>query len=178
MIYLFDIIDRNSNRINKLISDLLQSTKFSELNFKNMTVNNLIEESLAMAKDRMGLNQIKIEKNYGEPCTVHVDEEKMKIALLNIIINAIEAMDKEGGILKISTKKEAGNCAISISDNGIGMDEGALSKLFEPYFTSKVNGNGLGLANTQNIIFNHKGTINVISTPGKGSTFTVKLAVA
>lgn len=178
MLYLFDIIDRNSNRINKLISDLLQTTKFSELSFTEVSLNELLDETLLMAEDRIGLNHITIEKKYAANIRINVDKEKIKIAFLNIIINAIEAMEPELGVLKIETKTEGKNCIINISDNGTGMDENSLSKLFEPYFTNKPSGNGLGLANTQNIIFNHKGTINVSSTEGKGSIFIIRLAVA
>jgi len=177
MLYLFDIIDRNSKRINKLISDLLNTTKFSELNFTSVSINDLMEESLAMAKDRIGLQHVIIEKTYDATCCIQVDKEKLKIAFLNIIINAIEAMEPEKGILSIVTKTEGGHCIVTISDNGTGMDEAALSKLFEPYFTSKPNGNGLGLANTQNIIFNHKGFITVSSNEGKGTTFNVRLVI-
>ena len=106
------------------------------------------------------------------------DFDKLKFAFLNIIINAIEAMEPEKGILKVGTKIEGKTCVVDISDNGIGMDEVSLSKLFEPYFTNKPNGNGLGLANTQNIIFNHKGTINVSSTEGQGTTFVIRIAIA
>jgi signal transduction histidine kinase len=80
-------------------------------------------------------------------------------------------------VLKISTGILQHFCVIDITDNGIGMDENSLTKLFEPYFTSKPKGNGLGLANTQNIIFNHKGTINVSSTLGKGTTFIIRLSL-
>ena len=173
--YFFDVIERNSKRINKLISDLLQTTKFSDLNFTNIAASKLIDETLLLAKDRIDLNQVQLEKNYRQVQNINVDVEKMKIALLNIIINAIEAMQPGKGILKISTRKENSNCVIEITDNGAGMDETELSKLFEPYFTSKPNGNGLGLANTQNIIFNHKGSISVSSRPGKGSVFTIFL---
>jgi signal transduction histidine kinase len=178
MLYLFDIIDRNSNRINKLISDLLQTTKFSELSFTVVSINDLLEETLLMAKDRIGLNHITIEKKYNPNIRINVDKEKMKIAFLNIIINAIEAMEPDKGILKVGTKIDGKVCVVNISDNGIGMDEISLGKLFEPYFTNKPNGNGLGLANTQNIIFNHKGTINVSSTEGTGTTFVIRLAIA
>lgn len=176
--YLFDVIDRNSNRINKLISDLLISTKFSELNFSTSTLSNLLDETLAMAKDRIDLNRVKVEKDYAAVANINIDFEKMKIAFLNIIINAIEAMEPGKGVIKIATKNEGNNCIITIADNGSGMDEVSLSKLFEPYFTNKPNGNGLGLANTQNIIFNHKGIINVSSDPGKGTTFYITLEVA
>lgn len=178
MLYLFDIIDRNSNRINKLISDLLLTTKFSELSFTLVSLNELLEETLLMAKDRIDLNHITIEKKFNTNIWISVDKEKMKIAFLNIIINAIEAMEPEKGILKVGTKIEGKTCVVDISDNGIGMDEVSLSKLFEPYFTNKPNGNGLGLANTQNIIFNHKGTINVSSTEGQGTTFVIRIAIA
>jgi signal transduction histidine kinase len=178
MNYLFDIIDRNSNRINKLISDLLQTTKFSELIFSTVLVNELLEETLLMAKDRIDLNKITIEKNYTADTRVNVDREKIKLAFLNIIINAIEAMEINKGVLKISTSVQEKFCMIDITDNGIGMDENSLTKLFEPYFTNKPKGNGLGLANTQNIIFNHKGTIHVSSTLGKGTTFIIRLSLA
>jgi signal transduction histidine kinase len=177
-LYLFDIIGRNSNRINKLISELLQTTKFSELSFTTISVNDLLEDTLAMAKDRIELNHIIIEKNYKAACCINVDSEKIKIAFLNIIINAIEAMETGKGILKVGTKTEGKICVVDITDNGIGMDENSLSKLFEPYFTNKPNGNGLGLANTQNIIFNHKGIIHVSSTEGKGTTFIIRLNIA
>ena len=131
-----------------------------------------------MAKDRIGLSHIRIEKNYNGNIKINVDKEKMKIAFLNIIINSIEAMEPDKGILTIGTALEGKFCVIDITDNGTGMDENSLSKLFEPYFTSKPNGNGLGLANTQNIIFNHKGTINVLSKEGKGTTFLIRLSTA
>jgi signal transduction histidine kinase len=176
--YYFNVIERNSERINNLISGLLQSTKFSELNFSRVSINTLLDEALAMANDRIGLQAMTVEKNYGLILDINVDRERMKIAFLNIIINAVEAMEKGKGILKISTAQENNNCIIKIEDNGTGMGETTLSKLFEPYFTSKQNGNGLGLANTQNIIFNHKGNISVSSQPGKGTIFYISIPVA
>ena len=104
-----------------------------------------------------------------------VDKEKIKLAFLNIIVNAIEAMEKKSGILLIKTGKQGNKCIVEINDNGTGMDEETLQKLFEPYFTSKVKGNGLGLTNTQNIILNHKGIINVRSKTGNGSSFIITL---
>ncbi len=175
--HLMDIIDRNSHRINKLISDLLQSTKFTELTYTTVPVSRILEESLAMAEDRINLKEITVEKELGTDCLVKVDMEKIKIPFLNIIINAIEAMDEKKGLLKIKTRQEGNKCIITISDNGAGMDEAALSKLFEPYFTTKQKGNGLGLTNTQNIILNHKGTINVQSQTGVGTTFIIELMV-
>ena len=172
---LFDMVNRNSKRINQLITELLNATRFAELNYQPMSINLILDEALELAKDRITLTHIQIEKNYSlDICDIQADKEKVKIAFLNMIVNAVEAIDGEGGILKISTKGKNGKCVVEICDNGIGMDKESMGKLFEPYFTTKQKGNGLGLTNTQNIILNHKGTIEVESTPGKGTTIILK----
>ncbi len=176
---LFDMVNRNSQRINQLITELLNATRFAELTYQPATVNNLLDEALELAKDRIALKQITIEKKYApEKLIISADREKMKIALLNLLVNAVEAIPEKTGIIKINTRNEAGKCLIEITDNGIGMDAIALSKLFEPYFTTKQKGNGLGLTNTQNIILNHKGSIHVESSPGKGSSFILRFDLA
>jgi signal transduction histidine kinase len=176
---LLEMISRNAARINQLVSELLNATRFANLEFQRMDINQLIEEMMEMAKDRIDLNHILVEKNYSrKPCIVMVDSEKMKLALLNIVVNAIEAMEKDKGVLSLETKKQGDKCIIEIRDNGKGMDEDVLQKLFEPYFTGKLNGNGLGLTNTQNIIFNHKGSIKVFSKPDQGAIFTIVLNIA
>ena len=173
---LLDMIGRNSIRINQLISDLLNATKIIELNIRPVSINKILDETLEMATDRLDLSQVKVEKNYAaDVCNVFVDEEKIKIAFLNIIVNAIEAMEKSKGILSLRTKNGGDSCIIEIEDNGNGMDDDTLQKLFEPYFTNKPNGNGLGLTNCQNIILSHRGNITVKSKLRKGTSFIVTL---
>jgi signal transduction histidine kinase len=173
---LLEMISRNAGRINQLVSDLLNATRFAHLNYETTDTRQLLEETLDMAKDRIELNHVQVKKLYSkEPCNVIVDAEKMRLALLNIIVNAIEAMEKGKGVLLIKTLKQENKCIIEIKDNGKGMDEEVLQNLFEPYFTGKLKGNGLGLTNTQNIIFNHKGSIKVYSKPGQGATFMIIL---
>jgi signal transduction histidine kinase len=173
---LLDMIRRNANRINQLVSDLLQSTRFAQLTFAEASVSKLIDETLELAKDRVELKKVRIIKEYGSPdCLVTVDVEKMRLALLNIIVNGIEAMEDQGGVLTLRSTIGKGSCGIEISDNGSGMDEETQQKIFEPYFTSKNTGNGLGLTNTQNIILNHGGTIHVKSQPNGGTSFKVLL---
>ena len=171
--FLFDMINRNSNRINQLISDLLNSTKFSELNYEKIPVNNLLDETLQEAEDRIALNKVQVIKKYTRAAgNVSVDKVKIKIALLNIIINAIEAMEqKEERVLTVETKVEGKKCKIVISDNE------SVGRLFEAYFTSKPKGNGLGLTNTQNIILNHNGEISVDSSKGVGTNFIINLDI-
>jgi signal transduction histidine kinase len=180
--FLFEMINRNSQRINQLISDLLTSTKFSELNLEKLTVNELLEEALIEAKDRIRLNEVTLLKAFQPNMPkIAVDKSKMKIALLNIIINGLESM--EGQAIKrltieTSLDETVEKCVIKITDTGIGMSHESLSKLFEPYFTNKKNGNGLGLTNTQNIILNHKGEIHVASEPNEGTSFEITLDAA
>lgn len=172
---LLEMIKRNSKRINDLITDLLNSTKFSELNPQKVFVHDVLDQALQLASDRINLKGIQISKVYAVPREVEIDPEKMKIAFLNIIINALEAMEQDKGILDIKVINQDKNCLITIKDNGCGMDKDSLQRIFEPYFTSKNEGNGLGLTHTQNIILNHNGKINVISTPGYGTTFLIEI---
>ncbi|MDR3711790.1 MAG: CHASE3 domain-containing protein [Puia sp.] len=173
---LLDMINRNSLRINQLITDLLNSTKFAELSHKRVSINQILDETLELAKDRIELNNIWVEKKYSDGiCDVSVDIERIKIAFLNIIVNAIEAMEPGHGILQIKTEDRDNRCVVTITDNGSGIDAESLSKLFEPYFTSKTKGTGLGLTNTQNIILNHNGHISTESAVGKGTAFSITL---
>jgi signal transduction histidine kinase len=176
---LLDMINRNANRINQMISDLLTSTKFAQLQYSKTNINSLLDETVELAKDRIGLKHIKLETNYSKPGSeVFVDSEKMKIAFLNVIVNAIEAMEKDKGVLEIQTSETNDRCVVDIKDNGSGMDEETLQKLFDPYFTKKAGGNGLGLTHTQNIILNHKGSIHAKSRLNQGSIFTIILNIA
>lgn len=176
---MLQMVSRNSARINGLITDLLNSTKFTDLVYKRVSVNQLLDETLELAKDRILLKNITVSKTYADDiCEISVDVERMKIAFLNIIVNAIEAMERGKGILQLKTMNRDDKCVITITDNGPGIDEESLSKVFEPYFTSKTRGTGLGLTNTQNIILNHKGHISLESKKGTGTTFTIQLDFA
>ncbi|MGE7773322.1 ATP-binding protein [Chitinophaga sp. NPDC101104] len=171
-----DIIERNCTRINQLVTELLQSTRMMELHLQEHDLNDLIHSSLALATDRLQLNGIRLEEDYAkEKIMLTVDDEKIRIALLNILINAIEAMMPGKGVLTVSTYAEGKSAIIRIQDNGTGIPEENKSRLFDPFFTSKTKGTGLGLTSTQNIIINHKGHIQVESTIGEGTTFIITL---
>lgn len=172
----FDIITRNCDRINQLITEMLNSSKPAELKFTSYSLKNIMEESLELANDRIALKGIKVEKQFDtEGRKVFIDPEKIKIALLNIVINAVEAMEPKKGILTIKNEVRNSKCLISISDNGAGISNENLRKLFDPFYSGKPKGMGLGLTTSQNIVLNHKGTIDVESEPGKGTTFIIGL---
>ncbi|RYF92402.1 MAG: histidine kinase, partial [Chitinophagaceae bacterium] len=173
---LLDMIDRSATRINQLVSDLLNSTRVEQLEYIQTDINILIDEALELAQDRLDLSHINLSKDYSSSLPgILIDTGKIKLAFLNIIVNAIESIEGGRGELSIRTYAANDKCHIEFRDNGIGMDEDTQLKLFEPYFTGKPQGNGLGLTHTQAIILNHKGSINVYSKPGQGSTFTIIL---
>ncbi len=167
-----DIISRNSKRINDLISELLNSSRPTELMMEKAALQNLIDESISIASDRIALKKIKLDLAYPDkPAIIIGDAEKLKIVFLNIIINAIEAINHDLGLLQISVEDVQSSYRVSISDNGSGIPEENQSRLFEPYFTSKRNGMGLGLASTLTILQSHKSAIDVKTKLGEGTTF-------
>jgi PAS domain S-box-containing protein len=169
-----DIIQRNANRIEELIGEMLSSSRPRELDLELVPLEDIVEETLAMANDRINLNQIKLEKNIqkGLPRLL-ADKEKLKIALLNIIINAIEAMQAGKGVLKIDVKWSDGLGVICVSDNGKGIEIEDMEKLFDPFYTNKEGGMGLGLTSTKNILNSHSATVEVKSKVNEGTSFCI-----
>jgi PAS domain S-box-containing protein len=172
---MLDIIDRSSSRINKLITELLNSSKPTEMNFQKASLNKCVQEAIELAEDRIKLNDIELETHLDKEIEFAFDFSNMKIALLNIFINAIEAMDKEEKLITVNLYESLPEYHIKITDNGKGLEKNRLTQLFDPFFTGKTSGMGLGLTSTQNIINQHGGNIDVDSELGEGTEFTINL---
>lgn len=169
-----DIINRNCDRINQLLTQLLESAKPTDLKLEPASLNEVLDETIKHAEDRLKLRGMSLIKNYQDNLPlIPVDKEKLKIAFLNIIINAIEAMSDGEGILKINTLGEKEIAQVEIEDNGSGIPKEHLNKLFDAFFTGKRNGIGLGLTSTHNIISTHKGNIDIKSEVGAGTKFII-----
>jgi PAS domain S-box-containing protein len=169
-----EIIERNANRIEQLISEMLNSSKPRELNLELAPITEILDQTLALSFDRINLNQIKLEKNFpGELPRILLDREKIKIALLNIIINGLEAMQPGTGVLKVSAELRNGSVVALISDNGKGIAPEDIEKLFDPFYTDKPGGMGLGLTSTKNILNSHNAEVEVMSAIGEGTTFSI-----
>ena len=169
-----DIIQRNSKRIGDLITELLDTSRPSELVFERCTLQGIMDESIADALDRITLQRTNMQIRYcNDACYVMANRDKLKIAFLNIVINAIEAMPPGNGELDIDINTNGIMHTVIIKDNGCGIAEEHITRLFEPYFTSKRNGMGLGLAATLNILQSHKAHIDVTSALNQGTTFTI-----
>jgi len=124
-----------------------------------------------MVKVPANINVLNLTEN--EP-KIKVDGQKITRVFVNIIQNAIEAMP-EGGTLTVSTRQSNGNLETAFSDTGVGMTEEVMGQIWTPLFTTKSRGIGLGLPASRRIVEAHQGSIFVESTPGKGSTFIVRL---
>lgn len=171
-----DIISRGSGRINDLLLDLIAPVRAEEIKSEKYSIHQLLDEVLVMAEDRIMLKNITVRKDYGaHDCKIVLNEPKMKIALSNIIVNAIEAITREDGKLKILTKSTGDKFIIQIEDNGCGISKENVKKIFKPYFTSKPGGLGLGLVSTLDILRLNHVTVKVESEVGKGTCFILSL---
>jgi len=170
-----EIVQRNGKRIGDLITELLNSSRLSsQIHLNKMSLKEALDTAISSAMDRLTLKHIELQVSYpDEDCYVLLDPEKMQLAFLNIIINAIEAMEEDAGKLTITVTPTEDEYFVEITDNGSGISEENMSRLFEPYFTSKRNGMGLGLASTLNIIQSHNAHIDVRSELGKGTSFII-----
>lgn len=174
-----EIIERNAKRIDTLITEMLNSSKPKDLNLELADVTDILNETIALATDSINLNQIKLKKTFTENLPrILVDREKLKIAFLNIIVNAIEAMERGTGELSVDVKRVEHTIVVTISDNGKGIPAEDIEKLFDPFFTEKPGGMGLGLTSTKNIISSHNAAIEVESKVHKGTSFIIYFKLA
>jgi signal transduction histidine kinase len=170
-----DIIVRSSLRINILINELLKNQQANEVHTEKFAIHELVDEVLAMAEDRIRLKNIVVYKEYAvKDCHIALNEREMKIALTNIIINAIDAMSPNEGELKLVTKSDDDRCTLFIEDNGCGISEENMKSIFKPYFTNKLGGMGLGLATTYDILRLNDVSINVESVVDEGTRFILE----
>jgi PAS domain S-box-containing protein len=176
--YYFDIIKRNSHRIGNLITELLQTSNPAHIELKKQPVNDLVEKAVDTAHDRILLKNIKTLKHYTpENPLINADASKLQMALTNLIINAVEAMTENNGVLTIETESLTDSCRIIIEDNGCGMTAEQQNRLFEPYFTAKSKGLGLGMTTIMNIVQAHGGQLLFTSELHKGTRFFLSFPI-
>jgi PAS domain S-box-containing protein len=172
----FDIILSNVRRIDQLISELLNSSKPKELKIREHDLNQVMEETILLIKDRLNLQGMQLVKDFAPDLpTIQLDKEQIKTALLNVLVNALEAMETDKGILRLTTRPGPEGVVLEVMDNGCGINKEHLHKLYEPFFTSKRGGMGLGLTAVRGIIHSHKGEIEINSQLNEGTTFKVFL---
>ncbi len=170
---LWEIVERSEVKIDNLITELLQSSNAAGMSLQKLSLNGIAEELVNSVRDKATLRNIAVALTPAttETLIIRADAVKLKMALSNILVNAIEAVSQDIGKVDIYFRVAGSKAELVISDNGMGITAENKEKLFEPYFTSKRTGIGLGLATTLNILRAHHAEIEVESEPGKGATF-------
>ena len=167
-----DIVDDEINTSNKIINDLLGFSRLGKPAVTPTLVKKVVEEAVARAPIP---ENIELTTNLDSDSTeIAVDAGQIQQVLINVITNAVQAMP-EGGKLTISTRERKRFLELDVTDTGSGITNETKGKIFEPLFTTKAKGIGLGLAVSKSIIDRHGGQIEAKSTEGKGTTFTIKL---
>jgi len=163
-------------RINKLVADFLSFTRPHELKMRSLNLRAEIADSMRIVEDQAAENNIKIDINFdGNSPVITGDQESLRSVFTNLFLNAVQSMGVDGGKVIVNVNEKNNHVQIEITDTGCGIPPEHLPKLFEPYFSTKDTGTGLGLAIVKKNLEEHNGTIDVQSTPNKGTTFTVTL---
>ena len=169
------LIPSEVERINNIIHQLLDFSKPIPPSFRDTNIHHLINDILVFFNSEFLKRRIRISEAYSDSTLIiRIDPSQIKQALLNIILNGIDAMPR-GGNIAFRTLIDNKYFKIYISDSGRGIAKGDLKHVFDPFFSTKDEGTGLGLSVTHQIIKNHKGIIEVQSEIGKGTTFILSL---
>ncbi len=171
------IIDEEINRLNGIIVDFLFAVRPMNTNLEKESINDIIEDLMEFIRPELESAKITVELGLEKDLPyLPLDVKYIKQALLNIIKNAEAAMP-EGGYLRVTTRQEEGFITVKIADSGAGIPDHLMDKIFEPYFTTKEFGSGLGLTLVYKIIKEHDGEISVESREGKGTTFSLNFPI-
>ncbi len=172
-----DVINEEIERLNGIVVDFLFAVRPMDTDMKKTDLNQVILDLVEFVKYEAAESNVQVKTELGSSiCKVEIDEKYIKQALINIIKNGIAAME-DGGTLTLSTWENSGYVHIDITDTGVGIPEEKVAKIFEPYYTSKEFGSGLGLTVVYKVVREHGGEISVQSKEGRGTTFTISLPV-
>jgi two-component system, NtrC family, sensor histidine kinase PilS len=171
---LMDIVLREAARLDQLVTRFLEFSRPAPPKRKDTDVARVLEETLQVFANDPAAARVRLEPSL-RAVVVPCDPDQIRQVFWNLLANAAQAVDGEGGRIQVACAPEGAGAAVTISDDGPGIALADLSRIFEPFFTTKQQGTGLGLATVQRIVDAHGGTIEVASEPGRGATFTVRL---
>ncbi len=170
------IIQDETKRLNKIVEDFLGLSRSNRMEFKAQSITGLLDRVFFLLREEAGPRGIHVEKQWtNQSLRVFMDAGKMEQALLNIIRNAMESIAGEGYITMSCAVQGKDRVCIRVKDTGNGIPAGEEDRIFDPFYTNKENGVGLGLAIAHEVVLAHGGEIRVKSAVGEGSTFEVLL---
>jgi signal transduction histidine kinase len=168
-------------RVERSVKHLLTYAKEEDYKFDNVNLASVLDAALTQMKAKLEMGAVAVSRSYIGGPTVRADADKLRQVFSNIIDNAIDAMEKvaEGRKLELSIQSNrAGLATVRIRDNGCGIADDKLAKIFNPFYTSKPNGTGLGMAVAKKVIDAHRGAIDVQSQMGAGTEFAISLPLS
>ncbi len=169
------IIAAETERLNHIIRNFLQAARRPPLRFQLENLNAVLEDAISFLGEEMKKNGVLCRFRADETLPAFLlDRERLYQAFINLLLNAMEAMPK-GGTLKIAIRHREKLVTVEFRDSGSGIAPEDLPHIFEPYYTTKPEGSGLGLMTVYNVVTEHGGQVEVSSKPGKGSLFTLRL---
>ncbi len=172
-----DIAKAEIKRLDEIVRRFLIAIRPHQPDYRKANINNIVESVLDFMYFEISQQDIAIEKEYDSRIPpMMVDEAQIKQAFFNIVKNAIQAMPR-GGVLRVATVLRDSHAAVKFTDNGVGIAKEKISKVFNPYYTTKEGGSGLGLMIVYKIIKDHSGSIELTSEEGKGTTVSVSLPI-
>ena len=173
-----DIAFREVRRIDGTVKEFLEFTRPKETELQNIDLSGLVESSLRQLGPQIEKTGIELSTEIQPGIHVLGDNEKIHQVMLNLLLNSIEA-SREGGTISVELKPGvAGHALLSISDTGAGMTAAETAQAFDPFYTTKASGTGLGLPIVKSIVEAHHGRVEIISEPGKGTRVNIALPVA
>ncbi len=172
------IIDKETARLEQILDGFLRYADRTQPHIAQVDINSLLSDMVDFYLPQAASHSITMRQAlHKDPLPCPADAGMLKQAILNLFINAVQAIG-HGGELMVRTARERNFAQIQISDTGKGISPDRLARIFEPYQSSRPNGTGLGLATVKKIIDAHNGTISVVSEPGKGTAFTIALPLS
>ncbi|MDU9143709.1 two-component system sensor histidine kinase ZraS [Klebsiella aerogenes] len=172
------VMAKEADRLNRVVSELLKLVRPAHLNYQPVDINALIHHSLQLVSQDAQSRGIALQFTpRPELTSIKADPDRLNQVLLNLYLNAMQAIGRDGVIHVSASEADRRRVKIVVKDSGKGMSDEELQAIFTPYFTTKADGTGLGLAVVQNIIEQHGGTIRAESQPGAGAIFTLWLPV-
>ena len=160
--------------LSRIASEFSSFAKMPESKYERLNIDDILKETLSLFREVQGVSFIRTPAS--PPIMIVADRDQLHGVFINIIRNAIQAIPKAGTIIA-ETSLEKNTCLIKISDTGLGIPEEIRTRIFEPNFSTKTDGMGLGLAIARRVIEDHGGTISCSSERGKGTTFEIRLPV-
>lgn len=173
-----EVIDAEIRRLDRVVQTLVDFSRPVDLQLREQDLRQIIGDVLALSTEELSTRKVILESSLpSNPLIANVDADLLKQAVINVVENGAQAMP-DGGVVRVTLEEQRKNAVLRISDQGTGIPDEILDKIFDLYFTTKSEGSGIGLAMTYRILQLHHGNVEVQSRLGQGTEFVLRIPLA